>query len=141
MQTFLPYANFVETARVLDRRRLGKQRVEVLQILKALNGESRGWANHPAVRMWAGFERELIKYGRVICGRWIECGYQDTCFDKISAYYEQFKSTAIPPWLGREEIHSSHRAALLTKDFEFYSQFGWTETPALEYVWPEGGGE
>lgn len=28
MQTFLPYQNFVASARVLDRQRLGKQRVE-----------------------------------------------------------------------------------------------------------------
>jgi hypothetical protein len=36
MQTFLPYADFAECARVLDDKRLGKQRVECLQILKAL---------------------------------------------------------------------------------------------------------
>ncbi len=31
---------------------------------------------------------------------------------------------------------SNHRAALLYKDPEYYSQFGWTEEPALEYHWP-----
>lgn len=36
MQTFLPYPQFWESARVLDRQRLGKQRVEALQILKVL---------------------------------------------------------------------------------------------------------
>jgi Pyrimidine dimer DNA glycosylase len=36
MQTFLPYPDFVACARVLDSRRLGKQRVEALQILRAL---------------------------------------------------------------------------------------------------------
>lgn len=30
MQTFLPYPDFVESASVLDRQRLGKQRVEVI---------------------------------------------------------------------------------------------------------------
>ncbi|MDQ1681515.1 MAG: hypothetical protein QOH99_56, partial [Frankiaceae bacterium] len=35
MQTFLPYADFGASARVLDDRRLGKQRVETLQILRA----------------------------------------------------------------------------------------------------------
>ena len=34
MQTFLPYPDFARSAAVLDRQRLGKQRVEVLQILK-----------------------------------------------------------------------------------------------------------
>ena len=33
MQTFLPYADFAQSAKVLDMKRLGKQRVEVLQLL------------------------------------------------------------------------------------------------------------
>ena len=49
MQTFLPYPDFVASARCLDRRRLGKQRVEVLQLLRALLVPGSGWANHPAV--------------------------------------------------------------------------------------------
>jgi len=32
MQTFLPYADFKESAQCLDYRRLGKQRVEAKQI-------------------------------------------------------------------------------------------------------------
>jgi len=36
VQTFPPFADFEETARSLDTRRLGKQRVETLQILRAL---------------------------------------------------------------------------------------------------------
>lgn len=36
MQTFLPFPNFTMTALVLDQKRLGKQRVECLQILKTL---------------------------------------------------------------------------------------------------------
>jgi len=35
VNTFLPYADFVEVAQSLDDRRLGKQRVEAFQILKA----------------------------------------------------------------------------------------------------------
>ena len=33
MQTFVPCETYLECARVLDRQRLGKQRVESLQIL------------------------------------------------------------------------------------------------------------
>ena len=36
MQTFLPFADFAASAAVLDDRRLGKQRVETLQVLRAL---------------------------------------------------------------------------------------------------------
>ena len=40
-----------------------------------------------------------------------------------------------PHWLGKEEFHSSHRANLLRKDYEYYSQFGWKENPQDPYVW------
>jgi hypothetical protein len=50
MQTFLPYESYARSAAVLDRQRLGKQRVEAMQILRVLAGETAGWGNHPAVR-------------------------------------------------------------------------------------------
>ena len=49
MQTFLPYASFIKSAQCLDDKRLGKQRVECLQILKAIKDVNYGWRNHPAV--------------------------------------------------------------------------------------------
>jgi hypothetical protein len=57
MQTFLPVANFKESAKILDYRRLGKQRVEARQILNALQGKSKGWANHPATKCGEGLNR------------------------------------------------------------------------------------
>jgi len=42
MQTFLPEADFAETAKHLDRKRLIKQSVENLQVLKSLAGTSHG---------------------------------------------------------------------------------------------------
>ena len=44
MQTFLPYMSFDDSAAVLDYRRLGKQRVETMQILYTLLGVKVG--NH-----------------------------------------------------------------------------------------------
>ena len=41
MQTFLPYSSFAATAGLLDVRRLGKQRVEVLQVVADLGEEDR----------------------------------------------------------------------------------------------------
>ena len=34
MQTFLPYADFAQSAKALDPKRLGKQRVETIQIVQ-----------------------------------------------------------------------------------------------------------
>lgn len=70
MQTFLPYADFAKSAQVLDYRRLGKQRVECLQILNALTGKSTGWVNHPVVRAWKGHELSLCCYGLRVCTEW-----------------------------------------------------------------------
>ncbi len=36
MQTFTPYADFDASVQALDQKRLGKQRVEVIQIVRAL---------------------------------------------------------------------------------------------------------
>ena len=38
MQTFLPYPSFTRSAAVRDDRRLGQQRVESLQVVRALTG-------------------------------------------------------------------------------------------------------
>lgn len=54
MQTFLPYADFARSAQVLDRARLGKQRVETKQIMLALTTEYYGWKYHPVTLMWSG---------------------------------------------------------------------------------------
>jgi hypothetical protein len=135
MQTFLPYNDFTKSAKVLDRQRLGKQRVEVLQLLKALNGETKGWVNHPAAKMWRGYENCLVVYGLSICTEWIERGYKDTCFAKILAYRDYKTAMVVPPWLGREDFHESHRSNLLRKDPDHYYKFGWTEPTNLEYVW------
>ena len=54
MQTFLPYPDLRDSVACLDSKRLGKQRVECLQILNVLEGRRTGWQNHPAVKMWAG---------------------------------------------------------------------------------------
>lgn len=139
MQTFLPLASFATSARVLDRQRLGKQRVEVLQLLRALSGESLGWRAHPAVRMWRGAELGLVHYGLAVCGEWVGRGYADTCTAKIRQFEQVFAgSWNVPPWLGDESFHLSHRSNLLRKAPEWYRQW-WPEDPAdLPYVWPAG---
>jgi hypothetical protein len=145
MQTFLPFPLFAETASVLDRQRLGKQRVETLQILRTLLGDSFGWQSHPAVLMWRGHERALVEYGYAICREWISRGYRDTCAEKITSLYSRHLPFGIenPPWLGDPDFHARHRAILLGKNFEWYNQFGWQESPATPdnsgrwpYIWP-----
>ena len=78
MQTFLPYPDFTASAQSLDSKRLGKQRVEAIQIMRTLLGIStRGWRNHPAVLMWEGHEAALWRYTDAICTEWVERGYRN----------------------------------------------------------------
>lgn len=190
MQTFLPYPSAERSARVLDNQRLGKQRVECLQILAALteiykvptyyesfgvtpgtvsyspfsfvthagdvwvwnpNKSGAGWTNHPAVRMWRGYEAALVKYSLAICAEWIYRGYNDTCATTISLMADLSigvrakgrtsrgvdpKTYVDPPWWGDEAFHISHQSNLVRKDKEHYGRH-FPEVPHdLEYVWP-----
>lgn len=138
MQTFLPSTDIHECADILDWRRCGKQRVEVLQILKTLSRgpAAKGWAHHPAVLMWRGYEPLLIRYGVAMCVNWINRGYRDTCTDKILSFRKIYLGRVkVPPWWSGN-IHATHRAALLAKDFMFYREYRWKETPIIEYLWP-----
>ena len=137
MQTFLPYADFPMSARSLDNRRLGKQRVETLQILNALTNPSYGWQNHPAVKMWRGHIPHLVLYGLAICEEWKRRGFNDTCAEKIAAHMPSDCEAVSPPkWLGNADFHASHRSNLLRKEPSHYSQFHWVDGPDLPYVWP-----
>lgn len=141
MQTFLPYPDFVQTARVLDYRRLGKQRVETKQLILALTQPKYGWKNHPAAKMWVGYVPLLAEYGRVVCKEWRDRGYNDSLLPFFEgfdlSFFEGFDDVReLPPWLGDEKFHASHRSNLLRKDMEFYSQWGWTDPIDLPYVWP-----
>ena len=137
MQTFLPYADFPMSARALDNRRLGKQRVETLQILNALTNPAYGWQNHPAVKMWRGHVASLVVYGLAICDEWRKRGFNDTCAAKIAAHMPDDSGFAHPRWLGNAEFHASHRSNLLRKEPAHYAQFHWVEGPDLPYVWPD----
>jgi len=138
MQTFLPLADFTEVAESLDRQRLGKQRVEAFQILRALNGETKGWTTHPAVLMWRGWQPALVQYAVAMCIEWHDVrGYIDNMRPRIEAY-ATCNTAEMPDWLGDERLHSSHRAALLYKQFSHYGALGWSEAPSINYYWPNG---
>lgn len=133
MQTFLPVADFAESAKLLDQKRLGKQRSEARQILKALRVGG-GWRTHTAVRMWEGYELALIQYGNIIIAEWVLRGLRNDM--ELMPTGIPPRMIKMPPWLGHEPFHASHRSNLLRKNPEHYSRFGWLEGPDLPYYWP-----
>jgi hypothetical protein len=135
MQTFVPYDTFALSAACLDYRRLGKQRVETYQLLRANLGIAGGWKNHPAAVMWRDNPNGLIAYGVAMCDEWVKRGYKDTTKEKILALGES-NALDLPWWWGDEAVHSSHRSNLLRKDAVWYSQWEWEDDPNAPYVWP-----
>jgi hypothetical protein len=151
VQTFLPYRGFTASARTLDARRLGKQRVEAIQVLRGLTVPGYGWRHHPAVRMWAGYEEALVRYGLDVCAVWTAAGRSDTCAatlvrDFAAAHpggpspvrtQDQLAAAGeLPPWLGDPAFHRSHRSALLTRAPAHYGPLFPCTPPGLPYVWP-----
>ena len=151
MQTFLPYADFERSARSLDPKRLGKQRVECIQVVRGLTRADYGWRHHPAVKMWRGRLEALGRYALTCCEVWRESGFADTCaatlagdlraagVGGIRTQAELAGAQALPRWLGDPAFHRSHQSALLRKDPEFYGPLFPGVPDDLEYVWPEAG--
>jgi hypothetical protein len=162
MQTFVPLTSgFEETAKVLDNKRLNKQALEGWQILMTLfelnpQGEHRipkGWVNHPAVKMWRGHEVTLYLYIQEMVEEWKRRGFNSTIGEKAHATMKAALAlgklgdtpSMLPHWMSNPElfkqITSSHRQALLVKDYAWYHQFNWPEDTGVapteyNYIWP-----
>lgn len=163
MQTFVPLAtkNYSEIAKVLDNKRLNKQALEGWQIMLTLfeldpagnHRTPKGWVNHPAVKMWRGHELQLFAYVIAMTNEWIDRGYKTTIGEKAMrtlatavVVCSKEWTDSLPQWaedsLKFEAIASSHRKALLSKDYEWYSQFNWAEDKGVQptdydYIWEE----
>lgn len=143
MQTYLPYPDFQQSAAALDTTRLGKQRVEALQILRTLVIPGYGRQHHPAVRMWMGHVPALTKYALAMADEWIARGHPDNTRESIkefapqSAHPDYADKIPMPPWLGDADFHASQRSRLIQKDSRFYDAV-FADTPTdLELLWPE----
>lgn len=162
MQTFIPVtSSYNDMAQVIDNKRLNKQALEGWQILMTLleldpQGNHRvpkGWYNHPAVKMWRGHEMALYQYVEAMVQEWISRGYKSTIGEKAkSTILTAIRNGSLssegstpPNWMVDAELYrkisSSHRQALLAKNYEWYSQFEWPEDSGrcpdgYDYVWP-----
>jgi len=146
VQTFLPFPSFSASAEVLDSPRLGKQRVEVLQVLRALELPEYGWGNHPAAAMWRGRTPALVRYGLDCVAAWTDRGHADSTAELIAEFAPEVVGSSqadlaaagvLPSWVGRRDLHRSHRSNLLRKDPEHYApRFERGLPDDLDYVWP-----
>lgn len=123
---------------MLDRSRLGKQRVETMQIYNALTQPGYGWKNHPAVKMWKGYEHALLVYGMAMCREWSDRKYdRGTTEGWFRTMLDKHEGPLIsPPWLADAKLHRSHQSNLVRKDPTFY-RIHFPDVPDnLPYQWP-----
>lgn len=133
MNTFLPLQSYEDSLWVLDKKRLGKQRVEAWQMITAILDPSYGWQHHPAVNMWRDYPLSLMEYYNYSLLIWKARGGNNK---KLQIFEHVRRNVEKPWWFGMPEFHASHRSNLLRKDPVYYGQFGWSEGPELPYVWP-----
>jgi hypothetical protein len=146
VQTFLPYPSFAASAAALDPVRLGKQRVETLQLLRANTVPDYGWRHHPAAKMWAGRLPALVAYGLAMTDAWIALGRADTVRAQLLAFAPEVEGKAqaqleLPWWLGDPAFHLSHRSNLVRKDPAFYRPLFGDIPDDLPYIWPSPSAE
>lgn len=147
---------------MLDNQRLNKQALEGWQILMTLleldpagnHRVPKGWVNHPAVKMWRGYESALTNYIVEMVIEWKRRGYKSTIADKALTTHDRAVelgllwengNAELPHWMNEsiyDDLASSHRVALLTKKYDWYSQFGWEEDNGVapthyDYIWTE----
>ena len=137
MQVFMPYPCFADSVGALDSRRLLNQVVNESYVI--IRGK---WPNHPASKIWADYKWALAHY--CLCGlRELSArgAINNTSLKLWRMYYGratgQYRhNKTLPPIMGYEPYHASHRSQLLAKAPRFYVGYGWKEEPgALEYVW------
>lgn len=135
MNTFLPLPDYKVSAEVLDDKRLGKQRVECLQLVNTLLGKSDGWKNHPCTVMWRGRVNALIQYGLEICYEWVRRGFKDSVAEQLYSVFDENENKQ-PYWFGSYKFHFSHQCNLLRKDIVHYGKYWPNVEISIPYFWP-----
>ena len=128
MQTFITNRpEFGWGVAQLDQKRLVKQLLEARQIMSALAGDTKGWLNHPATKMWRGKEDLLYKYSVAVALEMSErkYTYENNLFT-ISTTYSSILNDKVAPTNKRFSLHDlsriiyTHRGRLYEKDPEHY---------------------
>lgn len=147
----------------LDKRRLGKQRVEAMQIINILEDYDRtgefkkgSYGNHPATQMWIGYTNALKVYFNLCVKEWIKRGCVNNMalfdidedkyrivpceFDGVTCQFlEEFDEFCFPKWFSFPPLILSHRASLLRKDpdeYHFFNDELTAEYYDKGYLWP-----
>ena len=70
-----------------------------------------GFAYHPIIKMWLGYEHSLKEYINAHITAWLERGYENNMM-----FYPVSPGQNRPTWTCDPKMHQNHRAALITKE-------------------------
>lgn len=130
MQVFRPYVDWWMSARVLDDKRLGKQRVEAKQVMMVIlrkmgliRDGRRGWLNHPIVIMYYNggrpYFRDLIGYFNACVEEWRRRGMASSIsLSNIEHLISSVASAEGHPLTHAHEVE--YRRVLILKSPEHY---------------------
>ena len=137
MQSWILDKDFYKSASYLDRNRLQANIYENIHILASLLdvndklvNPKRNVKNHPASKLWIGYEGILLDYIYCHLQKWNRLGYRQ------GVNYKNFKILRlevlinlidpIPLWI-TDELIETHRSVLIQKEIEKENNFDFDE--------------
>lgn len=155
MQTFMTSSNFTEVSKMLDNKRLGKQRLESIDIYAILQYPNsvtnmndrqkeylyKRYRHHPIVKMWKGYEKALLIYGLEMCKEWINRGFNSTIHTTFENELNKLKDVELifPDWINNIQLNISHQSNLLRKNKDYYIKYFNNVQDNLPYIWINRG--
>lgn len=117
MQVFTPHPEPIATARVMfvDQARYNKQIVECRQILSAIEGRTKAWANHPVVAQYRAHAPYLQYY--------LQCFVDYKMGDEQRAADHSRLAMECAPDFLTDQFCDQHKRRLYTKSPTKYAHF------------------
>ena len=119
-----------DTALILDKKRLNKQIVECGQILKAIIGETKAWANHPCTIQYKAHKEWLYDY--MLCLELYRLGDFN-----LSQYYS-LECEKKKPSFHTEAFFNQMKRRLYTKNNDYYKQWSHLGESEVNWYYPNG---
>lgn len=123
MQVFIPYISPYYTALILDKKRLNKQIVECGQIMKAINGETKAWANHPATLMYKAEPLYSYLLAYTSCLKAVKASDLQKAKEYDAKAISHFNKLPVKLSEFMYKIAEQHKRRLYTKNENFYRLF------------------
>ena len=120
----------LETAMALDRKRLNKQIIECQQMIDAIEGKTKAWANHPCTLQYKNHKEWLMNYRACLLRyREGEFGRAETS----SRWCELHK-----PEFHTKEYFQQMKRRLYTKSPNLYEEWAYLGTSEVNWYFVDG---